>query len=137
MLTNPHTNLPYAPNIGHFLGGIDIYDQEETLGEDLWKLNPNNENRVEIIRKYIIPHQSYLSYRHKYLLIRKLDSALKNEDFSFSDFFGVDIDNHSAIAWDASEIETPRTFFEDIYQIASDIWKLELAKAAAEDMSTW
>ena len=137
MLTHPHTNLPYVPDIGHFLGGIDIYDLEETLGEELWMLNPNNENRGEIIRKYIIPHQSYLSYKHKYLLCRKLERALKDKDFSFSEFFGVDIDNHSATAWAASEIKTPRTFFEDIFQIASETWRLELAKAANEDMSAW
>lgn len=137
MLTHPFLDILYNPSVGYFLGGIDVYDQEESLGESLWGLDPNSDDREKIIREYIIPHQSYLSYRHKFVLHNKLGGALKDKDFDFSIFFGVDVDSHTATAWDASEVETPRSFFEDIYRIASEVWMSELSKAAEEDMSAW
>lgn len=100
-------------------------------------LDPNSDDREKIIREYIISHQSYLSYRHKFALLNKFGSALKDKDFDFSIFFGVDVDSHTATAWDASEVETPHSFFEDIYRVASEVWMLELSKAGEEDMSAW
>lgn len=136
MLTHPFLDASYNPSVGYFLGGIDVYDQEESLGESLWGLDPNSDDREKIIREYIIPYQSYLSYRHKFVLLNKLGSTLKDKDFDFSVFFGVDVDSHTATAWDASEVETPRSFFEDIYRVASEVWMPELSRAAEEDMST-
>ena len=112
MLTHPFLDIAYNPSVGYLLGGIDVYDQEESLGESLWGLDPNSDDREKIIREYIIPYQSYLSYKHKFVLLNKLSSALKDKDFDFSVFFGVDVDSHTATAWDASEVETPRSFFE-------------------------
>lgn len=39
-----------------------------------------------------------------------MDSALKDKNFDFSVFFGVDVDRHTATAWHANEVETPRVF---------------------------
>lgn len=137
MLTHHFLDISYNPSVGYFLGGIDVYDQEESLGESLWGLDPNSDDREKIIREYIIPHQSYLSYRHKFVLLNKLEDDLKGKGYDFSVFFGVDVDSCTATAWDASEVETPRSFFEDIYRVASEVWMPELSKAAEEDMSAW
>jgi len=137
MLAHPYTNMLYVPTVGHFLGGIDVYDQEETLGEALWELDPNSGDREKIIREYIVPHHAYLSYRHKFLLVNTLKNALNDKDFDFSIFFDIGTDSHTAPAWDALEIETPRSFFEDIFRISSEVWMSDLSKAAEEDASLW
>lgn len=137
MLTHPNTNRPYNPTLDYFLGGIEIYDQEETLGEQLWKLNPNNKQRNTIIKEHIIPHLQNLSYRHKFILTEKLEQALKDTNHDFENYFENNPNENYQIAWEAHEINTPRTFFEDIFQIIQDIWKHEIYKAAEEDQSTW
>lgn len=137
MLTHPNTNRPYNPALDYFLGGIEIYDQEEALGEKLWKLNPNNEQRNTIIMEYIIPYLQNLSYRHKFILAVKLEKSLKDANHDFKIYFDINPDVYYQIAWEAHEINTPRTFFEDIFHIIQDRWKSELCKAAEEDQSTW
>ncbi|TWR89801.1 hypothetical protein FJD38_09715 [Pseudomonas saxonica] len=137
MLTHPNTNRPYNPTLDYFLGGIEIYDQEETLGEQLWKLNPNNEQRNTIIKEHIIPHLQNLSYRHKFILTEKLEQALNDTNHDFENYFENNPNENYQIAWEAHEINTPRTFFEDIFHIIQDRWKHELYKAAKEDQSTW
>lgn len=37
MLRHSFLENPYVPNINSFLGGIEIYDREENLGEELWR----------------------------------------------------------------------------------------------------
>ena len=137
MLTHPNTNRPYNPTLDYFLGGIEIYDQEETLGEQLWKLNPNNEQRNTLIKEHIIPHLQNLSYRHKFILTEKLEQALNDTNHDFENYFKNNPNENYQIAWEAHEINTPRTFFEDIFHIIQDRWKHELYKAAKEDQSTW
>lgn len=41
------------------------------------------------------------------------------------------------MAWDETEIDEPRVFFEEIYRLASNDWEEELQKASVEDRSTW
>lgn len=137
MLTHPNTNRPYNPTLDYFLGGIEIYDQEETLGEKLWRLNPNSEQRNTIIMEYIIPYLQNLSYRHKFILAEKLEKSLKDVNHDFKTYFENDPDEYCQIAWEAREINTPRSFFEDIFHIIQDRWEYELCKASEEDQSTW
>jgi len=88
MLKDPFLDEPYIPDMNYFIGGIEIYDREETLGEELWKYDPNKEpDREEIIKKYILASLSYLSYRHKFLLLEKLGELLAKEDHDFSSYF--------------------------------------------------
>lgn len=73
MLTIPTSGTPFEPKVGYFLGGIEIYDREETLGEEIRKYNPNNPlEREAVIRKYIVPTEPWLSCRHKYVFSRYL-----------------------------------------------------------------
>ncbi len=137
-LEHPILDQPYIPNIESFLGGIEIYDREETLGEELWLLDPNSaHDRRIIIREYIIPDLRYLSYRHRYALLKSLKTTLQDPNFDFASLFQSKPEEHTSLAWEAPEVENPRGFFEDILHIANEIWKDDLAKAEIEDQSTW
>ncbi|WP_150635978.1 hypothetical protein [Pseudomonas fluorescens] len=138
MLTHPFVDTPYEPQLSYILAGISIYDREETLGEALWVYNPNKqEDREEIIRKFIISDFDYLTYRHRFLIFKMLDEVLQQPDFDFSTQFESDYDEYHALAWDETEIDDPRGFFEEIYRLASEEWKDDLHKASLEDQSTW
>lgn len=89
MLKYPDDSEPYLPRISYFLGGIEIYDREETLGEELWAYDPNDKgNRNEVIRKYILPiFECGENYRHRYILFKALENALQNQAFDFASLF--------------------------------------------------
>ncbi|WP_095127458.1 hypothetical protein [Pseudomonas sp. Irchel s3h14] len=138
MLTHPFVNFPFEPQLSYILAGISIYDREETLGEALWVYNPNKQDeREELIKKFIIPDFDYLTYRHRFLVFKMLEEVLQQSDFDFSKQFESDHDDPRILAWDETEIENPRGFFEDIYRLARDEWKDDLHKASLEDQSTW
>lgn len=108
------------------------------MGEKLWQYNPNDvQDREKIIREYIISSLRYLSYRHRFVLLEALKKSLLDVDLDFSVLFGSNYDEHTAIAWEADEIDSPRKFFEDIYRIANEVWMNDLIKASAEDKLTW
>lgn len=143
MLTGPYDNNPFKPNIRYFLGGIEIYDREHTLGEELWRFDPNNKkDREKIIKKYILSRfEKAYNYRHRYALLENLKDTLRQKKFDFGRLFDTDFDNpdeaHTSIAWDSDEIDNPRSFFEDIYIVAREVWSDDLERAASEDQSTW
>ena len=122
------------------MGGIEIYDREESLGEEIRKYNPNNPvEREVVIRKYIVPSEPWLSYRHKFVFLKVLEDALKDPDYDFASEFAADYDSddYTCVAWDETEIENPRLFFEDIYRILSEVWCDDIKRAEREDPSTW
>lgn len=138
MLTHPFGNFPFIPQLSYILAGISIYDREETLGEALWVYNPNKQDeREEVIKKFIIPDFDYLTYRHRFLVFKMLEEVLQRSDFDFSREFESDYDDPRVLAWDETQIENHRGFFEDIYRLASEKWKDDLHKAGLEDQSTW
>ncbi|APC16336.1 hypothetical protein BLL42_11580 [Pseudomonas frederiksbergensis] len=138
MLKWPMYDLPFEPTLLYWLGGISIFDREETLGEALWEYNPNDKlDREKIIRFFLLTDLEYLPYRHRFLMFRILEDALKLSDFDFSTQFESDYDANTSMAWDETEIDDPRGFFEDIYRLASEEWKDDLHKASLEDPSTW
>lgn len=138
MLKHPFVDMPYELKISSILAGISIYDREETLGEALWVYNPNEKNdREVIIRRFIISDFDYLTYRHRFLILELLRGILHQEDFDFSAQFESDYENPRVLAWDETEIDDPRGFFEDIYRLASEIWKDDVDKASLEDKATW
>ncbi|GKX52722.1 hypothetical protein [Budvicia aquatica] len=135
MLLDPITKQPYDPSLYDFTTYFDIYDREETLGEELSKYDPNIANdRCAIINKYVIDKSNYLTYRHKYLLFKVLEDALNDTHYDFNRILEDDPDEYSSIAWD---INDPRGFFEDILKIAKESWKDELYKASLEDPNAW
>lgn len=38
----PDTNFEFDPSLSYFIGDLDIYDREETLGVYLDRFDPNN-----------------------------------------------------------------------------------------------
>ncbi|WP_323155628.1 hypothetical protein [Pseudomonas alvandae] len=140
MLKAPFTELPYEPTVDTFLAGLETEYREQEIRDELLKLDPNSKaDRIKIIKEYIIKGQEYLTYRHKFLLTRELGNALKNKNYDFSAAFEYDYetDEPSPSPWSASEIDTPRDFFEDVYSMANENWKDEIYQAAKEDPSTW
>ncbi|MCM2377262.1 hypothetical protein [Pseudomonas marginalis] len=138
MLKHPFLETYYIPNISHILGALSIYDLEETIGKELWKYDPNNqEDREKIIVSFILKDLMYLSYRHRFILISALRDALDNPEFDFSKEFENDYDEYITMAWDETEIADPRGFFADIYRLANEVWKDDLQKASLEAPSTW
>ncbi|WP_139833050.1 MULTISPECIES: hypothetical protein [unclassified Pseudomonas] len=140
MLKVPFTDLPYKPTVDSLLAGLDTEYKDDSFKSKLLKLNPNNRaDRETIIKNYIIKDQEHLSYKHKYLLIKELEKAITDKYYDFSTSFEYDYetDESSASPWPADEIDTPRGFFEDIYQVAKKTWEADLSKAESEDPTTW
>ncbi len=103
-------------------------------------LDPNDPNdRKTTIENYVIKDQEYLTYRHKFLLVKNLENALARENYDFSRPFEYDYetDEPSSSPWSSEEIITPRSFFEAILNTAKKLWKSDLSKAAAEDQTKW
>ncbi len=68
MLMHPFLDRPYEPQLDHFLGGFEIYDCEESLGEELLRYKLEcAEDRKELIYRYVIHRFRNLSYRHKFV----------------------------------------------------------------------
>lgn len=138
MLTWPRFNTPFVPTIFYWLGGVSIFDREETLGAELWVYNPNKKtDREEIIKKFVLKRFDCLNYRHRYLLFKVLEESLSSPGFDFSTQFENDWEANTYLAWDETEIDNPRGFFEDIYRLANEEWKDDLHRASLEDQSTW
>ncbi|WP_411385359.1 hypothetical protein [Pseudomonas sp. MPB03] len=138
MLMHPFLDRPYDPQIGHFLGGFEIYDCEETLGEELSQYDLEcAEDRKKLIYKYVVHRFRNLSYRHKFLFFCVLAIALDDPEYDFGEVFEHEVVSHSALppGWD--EMEDCRVFFEDIYKYLAEEWSEELDKASQEDPATW
>ncbi|MGA9703749.1 hypothetical protein [Pseudomonas sp.] len=138
MLKDPFVNEPFDPSLKWFIGVFDVYDREHDLGEELGKYNPNDKlDREHLIKTYTLD-LNYLSYRHKYVLTHALKSCLDDENYDFQGLFEIDEDE--AASWPRAEwyeLESPRDFLKDIYQLAQIVWKGDLQKASLEDQSTW
>ena len=81
MLFHPTSqHIPFDASLYYFVGIFDIYDREETKGEELARYNPNdNADRENLILKYCLDPYNKLSYRHKYKLVESLSLALNTE----------------------------------------------------------
>lgn len=138
MLKDPFLNCPFDPSLQWFIGVFDVYDREEDLGLELEKYNPNEKiDREKLIRNYAL-NLDYLSYRHKFTLIKTLKNNLSNENYDFQRLFEINEDQ--AASWPRAEwykLDNPRDFLNEIYLQAQIIWKEELQKASLEDPSTW
>ncbi|WP_448106854.1 hypothetical protein [Pseudomonas azerbaijanoccidentalis] len=139
-MKSPFSNvdLSWEPRLSYILAGLDICDCEEGVRENIRTYNPNvSQDRLRIIKIFVLPGLEYLSYRHRFALFKFLEVTLANRGFDFSTQFEADYDEYSAVAWDETEIEDPRGFFEEIYRLAGEEWKDDLQKASLEDQSTW
>lgn len=133
-----NVNIPWTPRVSYVLAGLEIYDREDEIGGVLRKYDPNlSRDRQQIIEKYISPELEYLSYRHRFALMKVLEEALADQAFDFPSQFASDFDECFTFAWNEEEISDSRGFFEDIYKFLNERWKDDLRKASLEDRSTW
>lgn len=131
-------DLQWEPLLSYLLAGLDVCDCEDDVRDKLREYNPNCiQTRLEIIENFVLPALDYLSYRHRFVLFKALELALADSDFDFSTQFASDYDDYSETAWNETEIEDPRGFFEDIYRLVAKEWKDDLQKANLEDQSSW
>ena len=138
MLMHPYIDVPYNPQLKHFLGGFDIYDREETLGSDLAEYDLENpSDREDLISKFIVKRFSGLTHRHKFLLFFVLGEALDGEASKLYEVFKHDPFSHSLLPFGWNEMKEPRSFFEHVYSVLSEVWVDELYLASQEDCSTW
>ncbi len=138
MLMHPYLDLPYEPQIKHFLGGFDIYDREESLGAELSKSDPEcPSDRAVLIYKFVVGRFSGLSYRHKFVLLSVLDKALAGDPSLLFEAFKHDPFSHTLLPYGWNELKDPRGFFEHVYLILSEIWVDELDLASQEDYTNW
>ncbi|WP_219268571.1 hypothetical protein [Pseudomonas sp. Xaverov 259] len=138
MLKDPFLNEPFNPSLKWFIGVFDVYDREQELGEELEKYNPNEKgDREKLIKTYALS-LDYLSYRHKYALIQYLKECLNDKTYDFQSLFEINEDE--AASWPRAEwyeLENPKDFLDEIYQLAHIAWKNDLQKASLEAPSTW
>ncbi len=138
MLYDPFIDEQFKPDLMWFIGVFNVYDQEETYGAELVIYNPNNEtDRKILITNYCLDLE-YLTYRHKTILIEYLATKLSSYDFDFQIPF--DIEDSDASSWPRSEwynLDSPRSFFQEVYNLAQTIWKNDLLQANLEDRSSW
>lgn len=138
MLMHPFLDRPYEPQLGHFLGGFEIYDCEETLGEELSKYDPDcAQDRKVLIYRYVIHRFRNLSYRHKFVFFCILAESLDEPEYDFSKLFEHEVISHSALPPEWDEMKEFRAFFEDIYKYLTEEWVDDLYKASQEDPSIW
>ncbi|MBF4556146.1 hypothetical protein H7698_08670 [Pseudomonas sp. p50] len=136
MFIDKDDGLPFHPTPAFFLGGLDIYDREETLGATLEQLDPNDPvDREKIILNYCLPSRK--SYRHKYLLHKCLMEALENKNYDFRSLLQYDPEAYSSFPYGWDEMKDTRAFFSDIFRLATIEWREDLYKASNEDQSTW
>ncbi|MGF6098799.1 hypothetical protein [Pseudomonas sp. 18175] len=138
MLKDPFLNEPFDPSLKWFIGVFDVYDREQELGARLQRYNPNDKNDREFLIKNYALDLPYLTYRHKYLLLKKLKEHLTEENYDFQNLFEISDDETSS--WPRSEwynLESPRDFLAAVYLVAQNTWKDDLQKASLEDPSTW
>ena len=138
MLKDPFLNEPFDPSLKWFIGVFDVYDREQDLGLAMEKLNPNEKTDREALIKNYALQLNYLSYRHKYVLIKALENSLNDEKYDFQSLFEIREDDSAS--WPREEwyeLESPRDFLLDVYLLAQFEWKDDLQKASLEDQSTW
>ncbi|MDR9865559.1 hypothetical protein [Pseudomonas baetica] len=138
MLIHPYLDVPYNPQLKHFLGGFDIYDREETLGSELVEYDPEcPSDRVILISKFIVKRFSSLTFRHKFVLFSVLNEALDGEISNLADAFKHDPFSHSLLPFGWNEMKDPKGFFEHVHSILSEVWADDLYLAGQEDCSMW
>jgi len=138
MLRNPFIDRNFEPSLMWFIGVFNVYDREETRGEELEVFNPDNKlEREHLIVRYSLKLDC-LSYRHKFLLFEFLAEKLRDQSYDFQVLFNIDDVYDSSwprVEWYA--LKKPRGFFEDVLRLASVEWKDDIQKASLEDQTTW
>lgn len=126
VLKYPNSNIDFLVTPAYFLGDFDIFDREETLGERLEVIDPNNKEQLRMAMEehfFKGGRVKGLTGDHKAELLRVLSSALDSENFDFDALVTHEreADDNFTLpySWD---IHNSRKFFENIYELAMEFW---------------
>lgn len=115
-------NFIFSP--ANFLVAFDVYDREETLGEELNRYNPNKlEDLKELFDQYYFSTSSDLSTEFKIQEFQALTIALKDSEYDFSSLIPSGSNWGSIDLPSKWKIESPRQFFRNIYDIVRVHWE--------------
>src|SRR5690554_818278 len=121
-LTYPNSNCVFKPSLTFFLGELDIYDKEESLGEYLNGFDPNDRNQVRLLLDELFfngARVKSLGAEHKKVLFELLVEALGEPGHDFRSVFEMDEDDCFCLPCDW-EVNDYRLFFEELHRLAID-----------------
>jgi hypothetical protein len=133
MLLDPYLKKPYVPRLSYLVGFFEVYDREETLGEELCKYDPNNPtDRDLLIRRYCLKRNSWENFRHRQAQFDLLEEALTDPDFDFASIWEDEEDENELWTWPCNwpEIADPRALFQAIRDVATELWHEDLQRSS-------
>lgn len=133
------TGKEFTPRLSYYVGGLDIYDREHTLGAELDKFDIRNfDDRMHVLEKYCVDRISETSdYKEKFLLWQELKNALSEPSHNFHQYIEYNPDEFAALAYTEDEFGDARVIFEQIFKIATEKWSSDLERASQEDPHQW
>lgn len=129
-LNFPNSDVEFTASPALFLGPFDVYDREDSLGQDLNAYDPNDPAQLrQLLDVYFFPAWAVnvVTVAHKLAIASSLTAALQEPNYNFSSFFEND-DGYFSLpsAWD---IRDPRQFFYGVFLALIAHWGEELRAA--------
>ncbi len=128
-LKYPDSDVDFNITPAIVLGGFDIYDREEGLGERLNGFNPNNHDELlEIYSNFSNLRNRKYTLEHKKIIVETVLEALLNPNYNFGELLKDNDDEclYLPTEWD---IKNPRSFFLSAYIWMISSWSVELDSA--------
>ncbi|AUI88396.1 hypothetical protein BS333_18885 [Vibrio azureus] len=123
-LKYPETSMDFNPTPAFCLGGFNVYDRDDSLGEFLNQFDPNDPEQLAAAlddRLFSGCIEIEFSPAHKKEIMEVLKEALMDSDYNFESLLEDDPDDYYylPIEW---EIKNPRKFFEFVYLKMYEKW---------------
>lgn len=123
MLHDPNfPNEAFSPSPVFFINRFDIFDREETLGEELAQYDPMKYEDIDaLMREYYVSRINNHKYtnKHKSALVKNLKKCLDDPNYNFDVLVEHDYEDCHSLPW---EISDARKFFTNIYKIMNKYW---------------
>ncbi|MDN5505950.1 MAG: hypothetical protein L0H10_19340 [Comamonas sp.] len=132
----PGSDIEFHAEPSLLLAPFDIYDREESLGQELAAYDPNDPQQLLLLLdRYFFPccEQASWSTAHKVMLTRSLQAALQSLQYDFAAPLEDSHDDcfYLPATW---QIQAPRQFFLNAYSILLKRWVAEFATAGFSPM---
>ena len=128
-LLAPNSSATFDPAPRDLLEEFNVYDREETLGEELGRYDPNAPEDLErLLGKYFFPvwFEEYgYTIQHKWEFARAIAKALEAPDFDFTALFRDDYEKAAFCLPDRWKIADARLFYVRSYKLMVDRWGKE------------
>jgi len=130
-LNHPNSTMTFDPNPGWFLGPFDIYDREDSLGENLNKYDPLEPDQLQkLFDEYFFNHidkEHGYTVEHKAAIVNCLIEALNKDTYDFSQHLPNYEDEENYFFLPSNwEFPRPRYIFEQAYMASARHWGKEL-----------